>query len=115
MDPEIANAIIDHIRRFEREREHVDPTTLRAQLQTRVRAVIGRLGQLQAEFERAEQEASRAHKRAVRRARESVLLELDRLIAELGDVALIGELKRCSVRDKIRRVQGYLQDLQAAG
>jgi hypothetical protein len=81
-------------------------------VQERLRISIARLAQLQDEFELAEEEDSAARKREARRGREAAVLELDLLFAELGDVDLIEELKRCSVRGKIRRVESYLEPLQ---
>jgi hypothetical protein len=108
LDPELALALVEHVRRFEQERSRVDPTTLRGHIHTRLRATVGRLSQLQSEFERAEQEGSQVRKKAVRRAREAAVLELQRLLAEIGDLPLIEELKRCTVRGKIVRLQSYL-------
>jgi hypothetical protein len=42
------------------------------------------------------------------------VLALDLLFAEIGDVDLIEELKRFPVRGKIRRVESYLEQLQAS-
>jgi hypothetical protein len=109
LDRDLATAIIEHLQRFERERSRVDPTTMRGHIHGRMRTTVGRLGQLQVEFERAESEGSQERKKAVRRARESAVLELQRLLAEIGNLALIEELRRCSTRGKIRRVQTYLE------
>ncbi|MEY4579799.1 MAG: hypothetical protein RL701_4502 [Pseudomonadota bacterium] len=113
LDHALAVAIIEHLRRFEQERSRVDPTLMRGHIQTRLRATVGRLGQLQIEFERAENEGSPVRKKAVRRAREAAVLELQRLLAEVGDLGLLEELKRYSVRGKLLRLQNYLQQLQA--
>jgi hypothetical protein len=112
IDTDLARAIVEHIRRFEDERSRVNPTLLRSHVQERLRISIARLAQLQDEFELAEEEDSAARKREARRGREAAVLELDLLFAELGDVDLIEELKRCSVRGKIQRVESYLEPLQ---
>ena len=69
---------------------------------------LGRFG------ERAEQDESSVRKRAARRGRETAVLELELLLAELGDLDLVEELKRCPVRSKIRRVESYLERLPAS-
>lgn len=113
LDRGLAAAIVEHIQRFERDRDYSDPGALRAQIQLRLGTIAGRLAQLQAEFERADQEGSQIRKKAVRRAREVAVLEMDRLLAEIGDLQLIEELKRYPVRAKIRRLQAYLAAVQA--
>jgi hypothetical protein len=114
IDRELARAVVEHVQRFERERARVDPIALRSHVHERLRAVVARLQQLQAEFERAEQDESNDRKRAARRSREAAVRELDLLFAEVGDVGLIEELKRCPVHGKIRRVESYLERLQAS-
>lgn len=113
LDRELARAIIEHLQRFERERVGVDPASLRGHVHARMRNALGKLGQLQVEFERSESDADHHHgqprKKAVRRAREAAVLELQRLLAELGDLALIEELKRLPVRAKLRRLHTYLE------
>lgn len=112
VDRGLAQAVVDHVQRFEKERSRMDPTTLRSHVQERLRAIIGRLAKLQAEFEEAEEDDSVSRKRAARRDREAAVLELDVIFAEAGDVGLIEELKRCPVRGKIQRVESYLERLQ---
>jgi hypothetical protein len=112
IDLELARTLVEHLQRFERERSRANPSTPRGHIQERLRAIVGRLSQLQAEFERAEQEDSTDRKRAARRGREATVRELDLLFAEIGDVELIEELKRCPVRGKIRRAENYLEQLQ---
>jgi hypothetical protein len=113
IDRNLAQRVVEHVRRFEHERSRVDPTAMRSHVCERLRSVIAELTQLQAEFERAEQEENRAAKRAARRARETAVLELEVLLCEVGDLRLIEELKRCAVRSKIKRVESYL-DRQAS-
>jgi hypothetical protein len=112
IDTELARAIVEHVQRFEDERSRINPTALRSHVQERLRISVARLNELQTEFENAEQDESAARKREARRGREAAVLELDLLFAELGDVELIEELKRCSVRGKIQRVESYLEPLQ---
>lgn len=114
IERDLAQAIVEHVQRFERERGHIASSALRSHLEERLRTVVGRLEQAQAEFERAEQDESNVRKRAARRAREAAVLQLDLLFAEIGDMVLIEELKRFPVRGKIRRVESYLERLQAS-
>jgi hypothetical protein len=109
---ELAQSVVEHLQRFERERSRSHPSTPRGHVSERLRSLIGRLTQLQGEFERAEQDDNTERKRSARRGREAAVRELDLLFAEIGDVALIEELKRCPVRGKIRRAEGYLEQLQ---
>jgi hypothetical protein len=114
VDRNLAQAVVDHVQRFEKERSRMDPTTLRTHVQERLRSLVSRLSKLQTEFEEAEEDDSVARKRAARRDREAAVLELDVIFAEAGDVDLIEELKRCPVRGKIQRVESYLERLQAS-
>jgi hypothetical protein len=114
VDRGLAENIVDHVQRFEQERSRVDPTSMRGHVQDRLRSILGRLAQLQSEFERAEESDSAAGKRSARQKREAAVLELDLVFAEVGDVDVIEELKRCPVRGKIQRVESYLERMQAS-
>jgi hypothetical protein len=109
LDQKLASAIIEHVSRFARERSGLDQARLRTRVAEQMRALVGRLSQLQSEFERAESAGNQVRKKAVRRARDGAVLELQRLVAELGEVDLIEELKRSSVRAKVALMQNYLQ------
>jgi hypothetical protein len=114
IDRALAQTVVDHIQRFDQERSRMDPTTLRSHVPERLRALATRLSRLQTEFEQAEEDDSVARKREARRNREAAVLELDLVFAEVGDVDVIEELKRCPVRGKIQRVESYLERLQAS-
>ncbi|HTU62335.1 MAG TPA: helix-hairpin-helix domain-containing protein [Polyangiales bacterium] len=109
LDQKLASAIIEHVSRFARERSGLDQARLRSRVAEQMRALVGRLSQLQSEFERAESAGNQVRKKAVRRARDGAVLELQRLVAELGEVELLEELKRSSVRAKVVLMQNYLQ------
>ena len=109
LDQKLASAIIEHVSRFARERSGLDQARLRSRVTEQMRALVGRLSQLQSEFERAESAGNQVRKKAVRRARDGAVLELQRLVAELGELDMIEELKRSSVRAKVALVQNYLQ------
>ena len=109
IDSELAARVIAHVHTFERERHGLDATHLRQAVHGQLHTLLGQLARLQSEFERAEQTEDRVAKKAVRRAREVDVLKLQRLLAELGELELVEELKRCSVRAKLERVQSYLK------
>jgi hypothetical protein len=110
----LAERLIAHVRNFEDARTRVLPTEQKSRAHERLRSVVERLRQLQAEFERAEREEQSDQKRAARRGREAALHELDLVLAEIGEVAVIEELKRCPVQLKIQRVSTYLKEAQAS-
>jgi hypothetical protein len=112
--PDVAASVVEHVQRFERERSKLGPSELRNQAIERLRAVVNRLGLLQQDFELAEADDDAEQKRVARRGREAALLELDLVLAEIGELSVIEELKRCSVQAKLRRVTIYLEQLQAS-
>jgi len=114
IERQLAGAIIEHVTRFSRERGGLEQARLRGRIIEQVRTLVARLGQLQTEFERADTADDQVRKKAVRRARDAAVLELQRLVAELGEVDLVEELKRCSVRAKVARMQSYLQDCESS-
>jgi hypothetical protein len=114
IDRALAQSVVDHVQKFEAERSRMDPTAMRAYVQERLRTLVTRLNRVQAEFEKAEEDDSAQRKREARRDREAAVLELDLVFAEVGDVDVIEELKRCPVRGKIQRVESYLERLQAS-
>lgn len=109
LDRQLASAIIEHVSRFARERSGLDQARLRLRVLEQMRGLVGRLSQLQSEFERAESAGNQVRKKAVRRARDGAVLELQRLVAELGEIELLEDLKRSSVRAKVVLMQNYLQ------
>ena len=112
--PDVAASVVEHVQRFERERSKLGPNELRNQAIERLRAIATRLSQLQTDFEIAEADDDVEQKRAARRGREAALLELDLVLAEIGELSVIEELKRYSVQAKLRRVTSYLEQLQAS-
>lgn len=114
IDLALAESLVEHVQRFERERLQMSPTEARGQAYHRLRALLGRLSELQAEFEDAEGRGSVADKRGARRKREAALLELELVFAEIGEVAMIEELRRSSVQNRLRRVALYVDELRAS-
>jgi hypothetical protein len=113
LDPPLACAIIEHVSRFARERSGLDQARLRSRVIEQLRPLVDRLSQLQTEFERAESAGNQVRKKAVRRARDGAVLELQRMVAELGEIELIEALKRSSVRAKVVLMQSYLQRVES--
>jgi hypothetical protein len=109
IDRELASTLVAHVQTFARERSGLDASRQRHKAVAQLRLLAARLAQLQAEFERAEQTENRPVKKAVRRTREAAVLDLQLVVAELGELELMEELKRCSVRAKLERVHSYLQ------
>ena len=114
IDRSVAAAITDRVRRFEHERSRWNPAELRSQVHDQLRVALARLNQLQDQFERAEHDEAAERKRNARRARDIASHELDLLLSEIGELTLIEDLKRCAVHAKIRRLEGYLEQAQAA-
>jgi hypothetical protein len=114
LDRQLASSIIEHVSRFARERNGLDAARLRSRVLEQLRMLVDRLGQLQSEFERAESADNQVRKKAVRRARDSAVLELQRLVAELGEIELLEDLKRSSVRAKVVLLHNYLQRVESS-
>ncbi|HET8936531.1 MAG TPA: hypothetical protein VFN67_23970, partial [Polyangiales bacterium] len=92
----------------------LDAARLRSRVLEQLRMLGDRLAQLQTEFERAESADNQVRKKAVRRARDAAVLELQRLVAELGEIELLEELKRSSVRAKVVLLHNYLQRVESS-
>jgi hypothetical protein len=114
IDRRLAEAVAERVQRFERERGRLDSPGARPQAHERLRSLLTRLRQLQEEFDRAELEEAAERKRVARRARATTSHELDALLADIGELSLIEELRRCAVRNKIRRLESYLEHEQAS-
>jgi hypothetical protein len=114
IDRELAQNLVEHVQRFERERVNMGPTEARGQALERLRSLVGRIAELQDAFEEAESSGSVADKREARRKREAALLELDLVFAEIGELAMIEELKRSPVQGRLRRVELYIDELRAS-
>ena len=114
LDVPLAERLIAHVKTFEEARTRVLPTEQKSRAVERLRSVVERLRQLQADFEQAERDEQSDKKRNARRGREAALHELDQVLAEIGEIAVIEELKRCPVQLKIQRVSTYLKEAQAS-
>ncbi len=114
LDRGLARAVAERVQEFERERSRLDSAELRPQARERLRSVLARLRRLQEDFEHAELEEAAERKRAARRAREAAAREVDALLAQVGELHLIEELRRCAVRSKITRLESYLEPAPAS-
>lgn len=73
-----------------------------------MRALATALSRAHAEFEAADAEDDKHAKRKARRERERVLAEIDVVLAHLGELDLITELRRLSVERKVERIEALL-------
>ncbi|MDD9970692.1 MAG: hypothetical protein OXR73_30930 [Myxococcales bacterium] len=114
IEASIASAITQRLERFNRERARAEPAALRSLIYEQLRSAVERLSKLHAELDRAREAEAVRQKRTARRGLQASALEVDALLAQLGELALIEELKRMPVHHKIARVQSYLEQAQAA-
>lgn len=112
LDGELTHALVRRAQQFERDRQYQDLTDLHTQSERRLRAVQQRLEALRIEFERAERDEATERKRSLRQGREAALVELNQLLAELGELDLLEELERCSTPAKIQVLDRYLRKAQ---
>jgi hypothetical protein len=62
------------------------------------------------EFQRACDEDDSAARRNARRQRQADVMQLNLVLAEFGEAAVLTELERCSVQGKIERMTRWLSE-----
>jgi hypothetical protein len=72
-------------------------------------ALIEELGQAHREFLNADAEEDRAAKRRARVERRARALEMNVLLAQLGEIDLIADLERSATDRRIERMRSYVE------
>jgi hypothetical protein len=104
-------AIVDAVRKYQKQRAEQAPDAQRQQ--ERLRALLDALAQERGRFVTADEADDRAAKRSIRRTLGIQLRQLDILLAELGEVELVEELRPMPVERKIERVDRFLREPKA--
>ncbi len=93
---------------LERSQRSADVLTLGKERALKVRLVA--LSASSDEFQRACDEDDSSARRNARRQRQSDVVQLNLLLAESGEAAILAELERCSVQGKIERMTRWLSE-----
>lgn len=108
IDLELATRLLTRLRDFDRERETRDLADLQAQGERRLRAVAARLFALGGQNGTAAQPNAPREYHATREGLESIVLELEQVLAELGELELAAELRGVPIMGKVERIQRHL-------
>jgi uncharacterized protein (DUF2164 family) len=103
-----AEAIVRRFQTYLRERAEQALEKGELQAKQKLRVIVDKLGKAQQEFQRAEADDDRERKRRARNERRSRALEMNVLLAQLGEVDLVAELERSATDRRIERVRGYI-------
>ena len=109
IDPDVARAIVEHFEAYRIEREQSAPDRGRKSERNELRSIIDMLAQRDREYREAEENEDRRRKRELRNERNALVQRLDLLLAQLGEVDLVNELKRIPVDRKIKRIDRWLR------
>ncbi len=109
IDPDLARAIVEHFEAYRIEREQSAPDRGRKSERNELRALIETLAQREREYREAEESEDRRRKRELRNERTALVQRLDLLLAQLGEIDLVNELKRIPVDRKIKRIDRWLR------
>ena len=92
------------------ERASLAPERGRKSERTELRALLTALTKSDEEYREAEEaDDDRKRKRELRQHRNTLVQKLDMMLAQLGEVDLVNELKRIPVDRKIKRIDRYLK------
>jgi hypothetical protein len=109
IDPDLARAIVEHFEAYRIEREQMAPERGRKAERTELRSIIDTLAAREREYREAEENEDRRRKREIRQERTQLVQRLDLVLAQLGEIDLVNELKRIPVERKIKRIDRYLR------
>jgi hypothetical protein len=109
IDPDLARAIVEHFEAYRIEREQTAPDRGRKSERNELRSIIDTLAARETEYRQAEENEDRRRKREIRNERTALVQRLDLLLAQLGEIDLVNELKRIPVDRKIKRIDRYLR------
>lgn len=109
LDREGAEAIIRRFQAYLRERTEQVLEKGEVQAKQKLRAIVDKLGKAHLEFQRAEVDEDRERKRRARNERRSRTLEMNVLLAQLGEIELVADLERSATERRIERVRGYIE------
>jgi hypothetical protein len=109
IDPDIARAIVEHFEVYRIQREQTAPDRGRKSERNELRTIIDTLAAREREYRDAEENEDRRRKREIRNERNALVQRLDLLLAQLGEIDLVNELKRIPVERKIKRIDRYLR------
>jgi hypothetical protein len=107
LDEPLCEAIVERFARHREERATATPDELRTHERAQLGDLVGKLRQRHADFREAEVQEDLALKRKLRNERKTLVLELDLVLAHLGELELIYELERAPVERKIERLEEF--------
>jgi hypothetical protein len=108
VERDVADAIHRRFVAFYRERAEHPVERAQQQVKQKLLTLVDRLGRAHDEFQRAEAEDDRAAKRRARTDRRSHALEMNVLLAQLGEIDLVSELERSPTERRIERVMTFV-------
>jgi hypothetical protein len=109
LDRDGAEGIVRRFRSYLRERTEQVLERGEAKVKQRLLALIDELKQAHEEFLHADAEEDRSAKRRARFDRRARALEMNVLLAQLGEIDLIAELERSATDRRIQRMRSYVE------
>lgn len=109
IDRDAAEAITRRFQTYLRERTEQVLEKGEAPTKQKLRMIVDKLGKAHQEFQRAEAEEDRERKRRARNERRSRALEMNVLLAQLGEIDLVADLERSATERRIERVRSYIE------
>lgn len=110
---EVAARIIERFARYREDVADLTPDAARSRERAQLADLRRRLAELNEDFELASRERSpgaAADKRRLRGERNEVVLQIDVLLARLGEVSLVERLERLPFHGKVAALDGYLAE-----
>jgi hypothetical protein len=108
VDREAAQGIMSRFQAYWRERSERPLHKSEEQAKNRLKALLEQLVRAHERFQAAEAREDREQKRRARNERRARCLELNVLLAQLGEIDLVAELERSPTERRIDRVRVYI-------
>lgn len=109
----LAAKIVDKFQAYRREMQAVTPDASRSAERAKLATLVSDLKQQQEGYERASggwTEDAAEEKKRLRQARQDTLLQINVVLAQLGEVDLIHEIEKLPFERRIERLQAYLTE-----
>jgi hypothetical protein len=112
----LAEKIVDKFQSYRREVQAVTPDATRSAERAKLATLVSDLRQQQEGYERASggwTEDAAEEKKRLRQARQDTLLQINVVLAQLGEVDLIHEIEKLPFERRIERLHSYLAESPA--
>jgi hypothetical protein len=115
IDHSLCQRIVERFQRYKREVAEARPDAQRSSEHAELRALAARLAEQNEAYERGSSwRGKAADKRRIRRERAETILQINVVLARLGNVDLVNQLEKLPFGQKVQHIERYLDSVNRA-